>query len=219
MRWLVLVAAAGCWGTPRPTPPLSNASGALEAATTPWRMTNAGLGPLGAGSEATQAALHAALPSVTVKTTNLGGDSGIVFDVFDGAEKLFYVVPDEDDHAEGGDHRYAKTIFSIFATSARVSVEGHSWRIGTPLDKADGLVRCECWGDGEVTACVTNANLSLILRRAMRACRAARTVGDGRSPRRTPHVEARRRRVELFRTCVSARLTAKAAVRACADDV
>lgn len=161
MRWLVAVAAvAGCSAAPKSTQPLSNASGAPGLAV-PWRMTNTGLGPLGASTEATEAALHSALPSVTVKTNDLGGDSGIVFDVFDGAERLFYVVPD-DESGEGSDQRYAKTIFSIFATSSRVSVEGHAWRVGAPLDKADGLTRCECWGDGEVTACMTAANLSVI---------------------------------------------------------
>jgi hypothetical protein len=101
------------------------------------------------------------LPAVTVKTNDLGADSGIVFDVFDGAERLFYVVPDEETH-DSGERRYATTIFSIFATSPRVSVEGHAWRIGAPLASADGLTGCECWGDGEVTACSTSANLSVV---------------------------------------------------------
>lgn len=124
-------------------------------------MSVAGLAPLGAASEATEAGLRAALPSVTVKTNDLGPESGIVFDVFDGAERLFYVVPDEESEPIA-ERRYTTTIFSIFATSPRVSVEGHAWRVGAPLDTADGLTGCECWGDGEVTACSTSASLSVI---------------------------------------------------------
>ena len=58
-----------------------------------FQISEAGLGPLGAKTDATEASLRAELPKLTVKTTDLGGSSGIVFDVFDGDEKLFYVVP------------------------------------------------------------------------------------------------------------------------------
>lgn len=161
MRWLALLAIAGCGGASTPAPTVSNTTPRPPALPREWRMSVAGLGPLGAQSEATEAALRVALPAVTVKTTDLGGESGLVFDVFDGDEKLFYVVPDEEDQ-DGGEQRYAKTIFSIFATSSRVHVEGHAWQVGSPLEKADGLLTCECWGDGEVTACTTGANLSVI---------------------------------------------------------
>jgi hypothetical protein len=160
MKWLVVVAAAGCFGSSKTTPPLSNTTSA-PARPTEWRMSVAGLAPLGAGTEATEAGLRAALHAVTVKMNDLGGESGIVFDVLDGAERLFYVVPDEEPH-DSGERRYATTIFSIFATSPRVRVEGYTWRVGAPLDSADGLTACECWGDGEVTACSTGANLSVI---------------------------------------------------------
>jgi hypothetical protein len=102
-----------------------------------------------------------ALPGLEVRTHDLG-DSGIVFDVLDGDEKLFYVVPDELEQEEDGTRHYEKTIFTIFVTSPRLSVEGYSWRVGQRLDSAKDLMQCECWGSGEVTACSIRAHLAVI---------------------------------------------------------
>ncbi len=87
----------------------------------------------------------------------LGVDSGLVFEVFRGAEQLFYVVPDDaaadSEEPESGERAYASTIFAVFAISPRVAVEGRDWTIGAPLRSAHGASVCECWGEGEVTAC------------------------------------------------------------------
>jgi len=119
-------------------------------------ITAAGVGPFNKKTEATEPALAALVPKLRVATNDLGGESGVVYDVFDGPERLFYVVPDDapgwtDD--SGTPHRYAPTMFAIFAVSSRVHVLGHSWRVGQPFEEVGDLNACECWGNREVTAC------------------------------------------------------------------
>lgn len=117
-------------------------------------MTRHGVGPLGAETLATEAELQRLLPTTRVVATALGETSGEVFDVFEGTERIFYVVPDDvEGYSEGDDRRYASTIFAIFAVSGRVIIEGRPWRVGEPFTDDRGLDRCECWGGGEVTAC------------------------------------------------------------------
>ncbi|HEX5061403.1 MAG TPA: hypothetical protein VFV99_18675 [Kofleriaceae bacterium] len=177
MNRLALIVAidalAGCWGGGKPPDALSNANHTPAARRT-FEMRLDGVGPLGWKSEATEAALRIALPELTIKTNDLGAESGIVFDVFDGTEKLMYVVPDEQERDETGTHHYDKTIFSIFATSPRISVSGHSWRVGYPLENANDLMGCECWGEGEVTACTIRAHLAVIFEEN---CEVARDAG------------------------------------------
>jgi hypothetical protein len=160
VRWWLLVTAAACSAAPSP----QTVANKTERPATPvtYRVKLTGVGPLDARSEATREGLRAALPDFEVKTHDLGGDSGIVFDVFDGDEKLFYVVPDEEEREDDGTRRYLKTIFTIFVTSPRIAVEGYSWRVGSPLESATDLTRCECWGSGEVTACSIRAHLAVI---------------------------------------------------------
>src|SRR5690606_16630792 len=86
------------------------------------------------------------------------GDTGIVFDVFDGDHRLMYVVPDDAvDDAGGDERRYAGTVFAVFAVSPRIRIENRSWHVGTGLHDAEALDQCECWGGGEVTACYAQA--------------------------------------------------------------
>lgn len=145
--------AAGCWRTPAPDqPPLAN----RVAEDRGFVMSARGVGPFNAGTRATREALTATSPKLGIVPRDLGGESGIVFDVFEGGERLFYIVPDDapgwtDD--QGGEHQYAETMFAVFAVSPRVKVEGRSWRVGEPFDDASGLDLCECWGGREVTAC------------------------------------------------------------------
>jgi len=152
---IVLVALAGCYRSST-APPLRNETRPSKAT---WRLGERGVGPIDAATHATELALQAVLPGLRVKTTNLGGESGIVFDVFDGAEKLMYVVPDDapqpENAPEGVRAGYATTIFAIFATSPRITVDGHPWQVGQSLDGITNVSACECWGDGEVTACWT----------------------------------------------------------------
>ena len=172
MRAFVWLFALGCSGSAPKT--ISNSAAQRDAPAT-YRMSASGLGPLAYQSEATEDGLRAALPSLTVKTNDLGESSGVVYDVFDGDAKLFYVVPDENEAwAEKGAPRYSKTIFAIFATSERIVVDGYSWRVGRPLETAQDLVGCECWGDGEVTACSLREHLSVIFEDR---CEAARDAG------------------------------------------
>lgn len=153
---IVLVALAACYRSPT-TPPLRNQTQPGKAT---WRLGERGVGPIGEATKATELTLQAVLPGLRVKTTNLGAESGIVFDVFDGTEKLFYVVPDDapepENAPEGFKAGYATTIFAVFATSPRITVDGHPWLVGQNLDGITNVSACECWGDGEVTACWTS---------------------------------------------------------------
>jgi hypothetical protein len=169
---LLPVAVAACSGAPAAQTVANKTQ--YPASPVTYKVRLSGVGPLDYRSEATPEALRAALPDLEVKTNDLGGDSGIVFDVFDGSEKLFYVVPDEEYQEEHGTRRYLKTIFTIFVTSPRVSVEGYSWRVGAPLESAQDLMRCECWGSGEVTACSIRAHLAVIFEER---CEAAEKSG------------------------------------------
>ncbi len=148
---LVLVVVTGCWRGPVAEPVVAN-----HIDDTGYELTSYGVGAIDATSEATQTAIQALVPQARVTTRNLGAESGIVFDVWDGKERLFYVVPDDapgytDD--SGGEHLYARTVFAVFAISPKVRVQGRSWRVGQVLSESDGLDVCECWGDHEVTAC------------------------------------------------------------------
>lgn len=160
MRWLALAVLAACGGASRAEPVSNRTDRPAPPITFQVRLD--GVGPLDHRSKATLDALRAALPGLEVRARDLGDVSGIVFDVLDGDEKLFYVVPDEEEQEEDGTRRYLETIFTIFVTSPRISVQGYSWRVGAPLESTKDLVRCECWGSGEVTACSIRAHLAVI---------------------------------------------------------
>jgi hypothetical protein len=145
------VGSWACWTDRATSPTLSNRSETV--APSGWRMTPTGIGPLGADTEATPAELQRLFPKARVVANDLG-ESGVVYDVFEGDERVLYVVPDDmEGYTEAPDRRYAKTIFAVFAVSGRVSVMGRTWRVGQPFNDARDLDRCECWGGGEVTAC------------------------------------------------------------------
>lgn len=119
-------------------------------------ITARGVGPFDVTTEATEAALQRRAPQLRVVTRDLGGESGIVFDIFDGKERLFYVVPDDAPgyvSEAGTEHLYASTTFAVFAVSGKVRVQGQSWRAGQLLRDLGNLDVCECWGNRDVTAC------------------------------------------------------------------
>lgn len=149
-RLLAVVAIAGCWRGQAPEPVVANHSeGGFE-------ITSYGVGPFDASTVATEASLRTLVPGLEVHKHDLGGDSGIVFDVVSAHEKLFYVVPDDAagyTDAESGPHRYATTVFAVFAVSPQVRVQGRPWRVGQVLSESTGLDVCECWGNHGVTAC------------------------------------------------------------------
>lgn len=154
MRTLVLAVLASCWTSAPPPPSLSNQH--VAPAAPRWEITERGLGPLGGSTTATEEALKKRLPAQRVATNDLGAGSGIVYDVFDGSERLLYVVPDDAPGwttADETEREYAATMFALFAVSGRVTVAGRRWRVGEPFDDIDGIDFCECWGGGEVTAC------------------------------------------------------------------
>jgi hypothetical protein len=150
---IVAGVASACWHeAPRRDTPLTNRT--PGPVTTGWRMTQRGVGPIDATTSATLGDLRRVLPSLRVVAHDLGEASGIVFDVFEGTERLAYVVPDDAIGKPGTEeHQYATTVFAVFAVSPRISVAGRTWRVGQPFQDASGLDRCECWGSGEVTAC------------------------------------------------------------------
>lgn len=139
-------------------------------------MTARGIGPLRESTSATEAELRALFPAQRVVLRDLGDSSGLVFDILDGSERLFYVVPDDaEGFANDGESRYADTIFAVFAVSPRVAVDGRTWRVGEPFTDDAGIDRCECWGDGEVTACFKiGSRLRVIFDDA---CATAKTAG------------------------------------------
>jgi hypothetical protein len=154
-RRLYLIALAllgACWTQRSTAPPLSNRIVTPRASG--WRMTHNGVGPLRSETLATQDELQRLLPKARVVPSDLGESSGLVYDVFEGDERLLYVVPDDvEGYVDGHEREYASTIFAVFAVSDRVSIEGRTWRVGQPFTDDAGLDRCECWGGGEVTAC------------------------------------------------------------------
>jgi hypothetical protein len=136
------VCVSGCWTSEasRSDTPLENRI--EQGPASGWHMTAQGLSPIGEQSQATLAELKKLLPATRVEVRDLG-ESGVVFDVFEGTEKIFYVVPDDN----------TPTVFAVFATSPRVSVEGRTWQVGQPFLDAKGIDHCECWGNNEVTTC------------------------------------------------------------------
>jgi hypothetical protein len=142
--YLIAIGAvvAGCWTSEpaRPDTPIENRT--QQGPAGGWHMSARGLSPIGDQSHATLEELRAQLPAMRVEVRDLG-ESGVVFDVFERDEKLFYVVPDDN----------APTVFAVFATSPRISVEGRTWQVGQPFLDAKGIDHCECWGNNEVTTC------------------------------------------------------------------
>jgi hypothetical protein len=163
---LAALALAGCYtGSSPSTTPINNAQPQPEAGLS---ISARGLGPLTEDTKATEQELRKLFPDLVVKAHDLGG-SGLVFEVFRGTEQLFYVVPDDAPFEDAGTvhdgagRPYATTIFAVFAISPQIAVQGRDWKIGSPLESAVGASVCECWGDGEVTACYDpGARLRLI---------------------------------------------------------
>lgn len=154
MRFAALALLAGCWRASPPPPPIVD--NRVPSVAVDHLLTPRGAGPFTARTRATLEALRKKAPKLRVETHDLGAGSGIVFDVFEGDERLYYVVPDDAPgwtEAAGVDREYDESIFAVFAVSPKVIVEGRTWRVGAPLESAAQLDLCECWGEHEVTAC------------------------------------------------------------------
>jgi hypothetical protein len=122
----LVILAVACGGTQAPPPlqPVKPADGITATSTT--------LGPITSKTLANLAALRAALAGYDVHPVN---DNGLEFDVYKNGEKLFYVIPDD----SGG-------VFNAHLVSARIAIEGHPWKVGSPFTNAGALTQCDCWG-------------------------------------------------------------------------
>jgi hypothetical protein len=132
---VIALAAGGCWTDARAPAPLvlPEPPPAHPVANRPlFTITEAAFGPLDANTPATLDALRRVLPGYTVKPVN---DGSLEYDVFAGAERLFYVVPSDDG-----------TLFNIHAVSGKIAVAGRRWRAGEPFHDSLRLTQCECWG-------------------------------------------------------------------------
>ncbi len=131
VAWVFVIAGCGA-AAPAPAPTIANRAepgqGGLLV------VSEDGFGPLHAESQATLSALRAAFAGYEVRPQN---DTGLTYGVYLNGEKLAWVIPNEDDG----------TLFNVHATSPRVEIRGHDWRVGRTLDGAASLTECECWGD------------------------------------------------------------------------
>jgi hypothetical protein len=125
---VVLLAACGASAAPQAAPLKNSAPLAVGAFT----ISEHHFGPIDARTPATLAGLRQVLPGYDVREVN---DGSLEYDVFDGAERLLFVVPNEDG-----------SIFNIHATSARVHVADRDWRVGSRIYDHLDLSKCECWG-------------------------------------------------------------------------
>ncbi len=124
----MLVVLAGCWRGAAPDPaPYVPPPPPSELA-----ISQVHFGPIDAQSAATLTALRGLFPRYIVKAIN---DGTLEYDVFDGDERLLFVVPTDDGH-----------VFNVHATSARIGSD-HGWRVGKRFRGASRLSQCECWGE------------------------------------------------------------------------
>lgn len=130
MRVALVLVIAGC-STAKLEPTISNRAATSGGGL--FTITEHGIGPLHAKSQATLGALRAAFPGYEVRAAN---DNSLSYSVYLGTEKLMWVIPNEDG-----------TLFNVHATSPKIETEGRDWRVGAPFRGASSLTDCECWGD------------------------------------------------------------------------
>ncbi|HUS28484.1 MAG TPA: hypothetical protein VMZ53_08245 [Kofleriaceae bacterium] len=129
VAWLILL--AGCYrSTPGATPLANKTPDAAPAALT---MTPKGVGPIDNTTKVTLTNLRALLIGYEVRPLN---DTSLEYDIYRDGEKLAYVVPDDQ----------SGYVFNVHATSSRVVVSGHPWRVGRAFGDSAHLTNCECWG-------------------------------------------------------------------------
>jgi len=121
--WIVLV--AGCWAAPPNAPSPAKPPAGLV-------ITQHGWGPITAATVATLVNLRALFPAYRVLPVN---DPQLEYDIFDGKQKLGFVVINED-----------ASVFNVHATSNKIRVEDRTWRAGEPFQDSKALTHCECWG-------------------------------------------------------------------------
>ena len=129
-RLVVLLLAAGCGGHVQPGPV------APPPPDPGTRITASSIGPLTAATPATLVGLRAQLPGLDIVPVNRL--EGLEYEVRQGKDVLYYVIPDEN----------AK-ILNVHVTNAKFTVADHNWGIGKELAPGDATL-CECWGDKPV---------------------------------------------------------------------
>ena len=131
-----VAAGLGCGrAAPVPAAPPAAAPGPLLT------LTEAAAGPLRGGMAASLQAMRDAFRGFEVMPINvahhdedeLPAPFSLEYRVYAGGEKLLEVVPDHDG-----------TIATVHATSARVAVAAHGWKIGAPFTGVEVLTDCAC---------------------------------------------------------------------------
>jgi hypothetical protein len=125
------VVSAACYTSPAPAS-LSNQSAHHEPAGLTISRTH--FGPLGRDTPALLVPLRRALLGYEVRPVH---DNGLEYDIFQGGERIAYVVIDED----------GESIFNVHAVSSKVRVADREWRVGAKFRSAGQLTDCECWGE------------------------------------------------------------------------
>ncbi|HEY3803244.1 MAG TPA: hypothetical protein VGL61_11585 [Kofleriaceae bacterium] len=126
LRVIVLGLCAGCPAAPPPEAPHPRVAPAR------FEITQNSFGPLDSASPATLAFLRQQLAGYDVRPVN---DEGLEYHVYEGSDQLFIVVTNDD-----------LSIFNVEATSGKVAVREHPWRVGQPFQDSATITDCECWG-------------------------------------------------------------------------
>jgi hypothetical protein len=135
-RAIVLGLCAACGGG-KAAPPVAPAVPEAPAFT----MTRHGIGPITDKTRATLASVRHAVAPIGLEVTPVFEEGhALEFDAYDGKDKMFYVVPNDD-----------ATILFVHATNRRVAIEDHpEWHIGAEFHDALSLGHCDCWGDAPI---------------------------------------------------------------------
>jgi hypothetical protein len=170
----VLALCAGCYTGSTPVPPPLANKAPRPASSSRYMLDQAGLGELRAGSQVSIAALRRMFEGHRVEPE--GANSSFVFNVFDGDERLFYVVPTASVAPYGA-------VFGVHVTSPRIPDRLHGWRVGDVFFDRAAIERCECWGGGnrEVATCYRpGEHVAVLFERGAHGLRCA-GVADARA--------------------------------------
>jgi hypothetical protein len=100
-----------------------------------FSIKDTGVGPIGKDTPANLTALRKLVGphGYAVRPIN---DGGVEYHVYDGAERLFYVIPNDNG-----------TLFNVHVVSSSVAVTQHpEWIVGKQFTNSAILTHCECWG-------------------------------------------------------------------------
>jgi hypothetical protein len=121
-----------------------------------------GLGPIHAGATVSLPELQAMFRGYAIAPEGTG--SSFVFNVREGNELLFYVVPRDSTEPYGD-------VFGVHVKSRRITEQDHGWRVGDIFRDRDAIDHCECWGSGDavVATCYrTGEHVAVLFERGQR---------------------------------------------------